>query len=1113
MAPVPRDNELGFWEPEDIVKIHDELLDTADSSWDDISSFPTPWFQSNAADEFRGRIVEILERDFSGSALFVLKDPRMCRLVPFWLATLEQFGAKPHFIITVRNPLEVAASLEARNQFSHSKSVLLWLRHLLDAERDTRHANRSIVSYEQLLRNWRDVATRVSAELDIAWPRRGDASLGIDEFLSERYHHHRSGTEELAARKDVIDWAKQVYDTLIEGQHARGRLAEVLDRIRSELETADVAYGPLIAQARLRLSEQGEAIHNAFLQLSAREQELTQARQELADLSARLEERNERLTERNEEFVKLSGQLKKRDRQLDEQNQAIVRLSNDVQERGVELAHKDANISSLSSAASEHERQLADKSEEINRLSRELSAANEQWIQKDQVLQSVLSSRSWRLTSSLRRLARRLRRPKTSETMAPPSIPHVQKVPPESKASPRAPTPLAATRDNDTSVKDAYRHQAQLQLDSFLGQPDTLQVPSSRKPDISIILVLHNQAALTFQCLQSIVDTVSCPAEVILIDNASTDETHRLLTRLDGARAIENDENAHFVRACNQAAKLARGEFILLLNNDTRLQPGALSAALSTMKSSDDIGIVGAKIVLLDGSLQEAGSVIWRDGSCRGYGRGDSPLAPAYNFRRDVDFCSGAFVLIRRQLHETLGGFDEAFAPAYYEEVDFSERARGIGFRTVYEPTAVVTHFEFGSSDDDREPIALQVKNRKVFLERHEDICAKRAEPATSNLLRARSVEPFRSRILMIENGVPHPGLGQGYPRSHRILSTLCELGHFVTLYPLVFPYEPWEEVYADIPREVEVMNGWGEGRLSEFLRDRVGFYETVLVCRPPNMAAYLKAAGRNGEVTGRTRLIYDAEAVFALRELRWLQLQGEALPEKRMSKAIAEEMDLANNAETVLTVCETERKAFHSHGVYNTAVLGHSLSARPTPRDFGSRRDILFVGAIPNEQCPNGESLIWFLEEVFPIVQEKLGRGVRLLIAGINDADRIRAMASDSVRILGFVDDTQRLYDSSRIFIAPTRFSAGIPLKIYEAAAYGLPTVASSLLASQLEWENERDLLTVAGIDARGFAAACARLYSDEQLWRRVRRNAAERIEQECSPRNFKKTLDGVLS
>jgi glycosyltransferase involved in cell wall biosynthesis len=340
------------------------------------------------------------------------------------------------------------------------------------------------------------------------------------------------------------------------------------------------------------------------------------------------------------------------------------------------------------------------------------------------------------------------------------------------------------------------------------------------------------------------------------------------------------------------------------------------------------------------------------------------------------------------------------------------------------------------------------------------------------------------------------------------MLANLVERGHFVTLYPLMFPTEPWEEVYRDIPREVEVMVGWDASRLAGFLQERGGYYDTILVCRPHNMSAFLSAKGSvPGSVSG-SRVVYDAEAVFALREFDRMDLQGKTLSPKTKEKKISEEMALAQRADVVLTVCERERKVFNANGIESAFILSHSLDVQPTQTEFSDRKDLLFVGAIPDEQSPNGESLIWFVNEVLPKIREQLDPQIRLRVAGVTESERIRSLDSSSVIILGYVDDLEELYTACRIFVAPMRFGAGIPIKVCESAAYGLPVVASSLIASHLGWRDGVDLLEADGTDAKAYADACARLYSDEVLWRKLRQNALARTKEECSPERFRKTI-----
>src|SRR6185436_961374 len=193
----------------------------------------------------------------------------------------------------------------------------------------------------------------------------------------------------------------------------------------------------------------------------------------------------------------------------------------------------------------------------------------------------------------------------------------------------------------------------------------------------------------------------------------------------------------------------------------------------------------------MEGTLQEAGSIVWRDGSCFGYGRGDDPLAPEYMFRRDVDYCSGAFLMTPRRVWEQLGGFDEAFKPAYYEEADYCMRLWERGLRVVYEPDAVIVHYEFGSSINSSNVMALQVEHQDILVRRHLDSLSKHSSSSDGDSLSSRTPNAS-DRILFLDDRVPHDWLGSGFPRARKIILSLLKLGFFVSVYPLSEANEPW---------------------------------------------------------------------------------------------------------------------------------------------------------------------------------------------------------------------------------------------------------------------------------------------------------------------------------
>ena len=738
-------------------------------------------------------------------------------------------------------------------------------------------------------------------------------------------------------------------------------------------------------------------------------------------------------------------------------------------------------------------------------------------FERDLLFSGIFQSSSWKMHPSLRRAADRYRRfrSRTPAVAAPKPVAisgvSVEGKPVEPPPSAQAALPLPTdARHGLENAREMVTSLAQIALETFLSSSARLRLPSGPAPEVSVILVLYNRAELTLQCLRSLAEYGDVPLQIIIVDNASSDATSTLLDRIDGATILRNAENLHFLKGSNIGAQRACGRYILFLNNDAQVLPGTIRAAVRTLESAPDIGAVGGKLILPDGTLQEAGSIVWRDGSCLGYGRGGNPLSPEFMFRRDVDYCSGAFLLTRNESFKSMGGFDEAYQPFYYEETDFCIRLQECGLRVVYEPDAAVIHFEFASSPSSKEAQEWHGKHQGLFLERHQDRLKHHYGFGEENILRARSAGHMRPRVLFIDDRVPHPSLGSGFPRSNAILSGLVKLGCQVTFFPTDVLEEDWNEVYSDIPREVEVMLNYGPGKLDRFLAGRSGFYDMIFVSRPHNMEFVRPILQTHPDWFQNSRIIYDAEALFTFRDLALRKMKGISLSEAKIDQLIRSEIELVDVAELVISVSEAEGRTFARYGVREVRVLGHALAIEPSPRAFEDRNGILFVGSILEETSPNGDAILWFLKDIFPRIQSQLGN-VPLIVAGMNRLDMGRLSACGQVRILGKIRDLTSIYDEARLFVAPTRFAAGLPHKIHEAAAHGVPVVATSLLEQQLGWRGERDLLVAD--DPPKFADQCIRLYRDAELWQRIRDGALERIRLECSPAAFENTLKSIIA
>jgi GT2 family glycosyltransferase len=642
-------------------------------------------------------------------------------------------------------------------------------------------------------------------------------------------------------------------------------------------------------------------------------------------------------------------------------------------------------------------------------------------------------------------------------------------------------------------------------LQQLLHSNDRVVFPASESPTVSIVLVFYNKAHLSLLCLDSILENADVPYEVVIVNNCSNDETDRLLERVDGATIVNNSANLGFGDACMQGAEQARGGYLCLLNNDALLQPHALWSALVSFRENHRVGVVGGKILLANDDLQEAGSIIWSDGSALGYGRGDDPNLPQYEFRRPVDYCSGAFLVTTQSLFRQLGGFNRIFSPAYYEDADYCMQVWEAGYSVIYEPTAVIRHYESASSDGNEAAKPAMAVNQQKFREKWSDRLLRHLPNSAANLQRARiSASSDALTILYTEARIPHRHLGSGFPRSNEILRHLVAQGYRVTC--VSFTSRLLENEYRDIPREVELVDGISQR--DRLFREYVPNSDIVWLSRPHNMEAFLKERVEAGG-SGKAWVIYDAEAIFAEQDWRQAEMLGNEISSSVKSAWLKRELALAKAADVVVVVSERDRETMASRGVRNVSIVGFRVPANPTAATFAERRTFLFVGAMPGADNPNADSMRYFCDSIWPAVRQ--ATGAELVIAGYGSDIAVSDCNVSGVRILGRRDDLTSLYNEARVFVVPTRYAAGNPYKAYEAAAHGVPLVVSNLIGEQLGWQHENDCL-VAGTPIT-FAEACCRLYQNANLWKQLRSNALLRVINDLSDEVFGKAIDSVIN
>ena len=320
---------------------------------------------------------------------------------------------------------------------------------------------------------------------------------------------------------------------------------------------------------------------------------------------------------------------------------------------------------------------------------------------------------------------------------------------------------------------------------------------------------------------------------------------------------------------------------------------------------------------------------------------------------------------------------------------------------------------------------------------------------------------------------------------------------------------DDWPETYRSLNKGIEVILQKGHLGLQSFLESRKGFFQYIIVSRVHNMSIFKELMEAEETLVGNTKIIYDAEALTASREIMRKKLNQQLISEQEQTDLFANEIEKAATADVVIAVSKKESETYREHGIENIRVLGHTLQSSPGDKEFSAREGILFVGALRDEGSPNVDSILWFIVNVLPLIEKEIP-DINLYIVGDKGAQSLASIEKTNVSFLGRLENLKEIYNNCRVFIAPTRFAAGIPHKVHEAAAMGIPSVTTPLLAEQLDWQHEKELLV--GENPGCFAEQCVRLYRDESLWRSVQYAALEGVTKDCSADQFQQELKSLF-
>lgn len=627
-----------------------------------------------------------------------------------------------------------------------------------------------------------------------------------------------------------------------------------------------------------------------------------------------------------------------------------------------------------------------------------------------------------------------------------------------------------------------------------------LQVPQWEDPQVSIVIPVYNQFEFTYHCVESIMkNSGDITYEIIIANDCSTDLTTQIDKILPGVICVTNEKNLRFLRNCNNAAKYAKGQYILFLNNDTQVQPNWLEPLVTLIESSDEIGMVGSKLIYPDGLLQEAGGILWRDGSAWNFGNRQNPALPQFNYVKQVDYISGAAIMLSRALWEEIGGFDDHFAPAYCEDSDLAFTVRKMGYKVMYQPLSVVVHFEGVSNGTDTSSgqKKYQIENSIKFREKWAEELAKHPENG-ENVFQARDYSFGKKTLLMVDHYVPHFDKDAGSRTVFQYLKLFVKAGFNVKFIgDNFYQHEPYTTVLQQMGIEVlygpECANNW-----KQWIRDNAEHFDYVFLNRPHIAPKYLDFIRQNT----KAKIMYYGHDLAFLREMREYEITGDASFRDSAIEWQPKELALMRSADMAYYPSYVEVDEIHN--------IDPDIKVKAIPAylfedvkwegyDFDSRKDIMFIGGFGHR--PNVDAVKWIANEILPELL-KLLPDVKIHILGSNAPKEVLALANEHLIIEGFVTDEQLewFYRNVRISLVPLRYGAGIKGKVVEAMRFGTPVVTTSTGAEGIP---NADQAMVIEDDSKALAEKLAALYNDPEKLAAMSRNCISYIQGNYSPSN----------
>ncbi|MEQ7050306.1 glycosyltransferase [Paenibacillaceae sp. P-4] len=865
-----------------------------------------------------------------------------------------------------------------------------------------------------------------------------------------------------------------------------------------------------------------DRILNLQEEVTERNEHIKTLDEEISFLRLKFEEYNALQSTIDIQNKVIDYRIAKHQLELQSKNEEIQRLGNELSDITRQLEVKRSQLIDAENQLVKAQKEASDKDEEISNYKTEINNKKghiELLLVQERRLHQILDSTGWSFLCKLYRI-RDVLLPNNSRRKI------VAKLLIKTLKNPKRML-SKFNRENFKKViyysKTEELSRLEQRIDTFVdrdmqvGESKDLQLfeggnysklifDNQVNPMVSIIIPVYNQWNYTYACLASILEnTKDISYEVIVADDMSTDETVNLKEYVENVTVVRDGENRGFLLNCNNAAEHANGKYIFFLNNDTNVQPEWLSSLVNLMENDNTIGLSGSKLVYPDGRQQEAGGIIWNDASGWNYGRLDDPHKPDYNYVKESDYISGAAIMIRKSLWDQLGGFDERYVPAYFEDTDLAFEVRRLGYRVVFQPSSVVVHFEGISHGTDTGSgiKSYQLKNKEKFLEKWADTLHEQHFNNAEHVFLARDRSKHKKVIVIVDHYVPHYDKDAGGRCTYFYSKLFVSLGYKVIFIgDNFYQHEPYTAELQQLGIEV-LYGNWYAKNIMQWIKNNGQYFDYVYLNRPHISIKYIDVFKKHT----KAKIIYFGHDLHYIREMRNYEITGNSALLKSAEEWKQKEFELISKSDVVHVVGNYEqgllKQEFPSKLVRNIPLFIYPTRYEHAS-EFENRKHLLFVGGFNHK--PNHDGVMWFINQIWPKIKE-VHADIKFYIVGSNPPDDIKSLQSDDIIVTGYVTDEQltNYYNICRVVVVPLRFGAGVKGKVVEAMYHQVPTVTTTIGAEGLE-AVETSLRITDNEDM--FAAATIDVYSDISKWNELSENSGRYIEEHFTEKAAKAVI-----